>query len=90
VTPALGYDLLVNAKANGVRVDIVNIMAMEFWATSPSWGDAVVNASLSTLKQLAEIWPEKTDAELKKMLGGKTLIPFRICCKIPFGHNSKF
>ena len=38
LTPGLGVDLLKNAAANNVRVDIVNAMAMEFWATSADWG----------------------------------------------------
>jgi hypothetical protein len=63
-------DLLKNAKANGVRVDIVNAMAMEFWALSTDWGDAVVNCSIHTLIQMQEIWPEKSEVEIKKMLGG--------------------
>jgi len=74
VTPSLGYDVLVNAKSNGVRVDLVNIMAMEFPSSMPSWGDAVISAAVATLGQLKEIWPEKSDAELKAMLGVTPMI----------------
>jgi len=74
VTPSLGVDVLVNAKRNGVRVDLVNIMAMEFPSRLPSWGDAVIGAAESTILQLKEIWPEKSDAEVKRMLGVTPMI----------------
>lgn len=69
LTPALGVDLLRNAKQNGVRVDIVNAMAMEFPKISPDFGDAVINVGIMVLQQMADIWPEKSSTELKKMLG---------------------
>lgn len=74
LTPALGVDLLKNAKQNGVRVDIVNGMTMEFPKMSPDFGDAVINASIMVLGQMKEIWPEKSDAELKQMLGVTPMI----------------
>jgi hypothetical protein len=75
LTPILGVDVLRNAKANGVRVDLVNPMAMEFGSSRTNWGDAVIAAAESTLRQLrTEIWPEKSDAELKRMLGVTPMI----------------
>ncbi|MBP2476914.1 hypothetical protein JOF53_005786 [Crossiella equi] len=74
LTPALGVDLLKNAKANGVRVDLVNPMTMEFGTSRPDWGDAVITAAESTLRQMAEIWPEKSDADRKRMLGVTPMI----------------
>jgi hypothetical protein len=70
LTPGpLGVDLLKHAKSNGVRVDTVNAMAMEYPKISPDFGDSVINVGISVLGQMKEIWPEKTDAELRKMLG---------------------
>lgn len=74
LTPALGVDLLKNAKDNGVRVDIVNAMTMEFPKISPDFGDAVINASKMVLEQMSEIWPEKSASELKRMLGVTPMI----------------
>ena len=74
LTPQLGVDVLKNAKQNGVRVDIVNPMAMEFGTISPDYGDAVINAAKAVLVQMKEIWPEKSDADLKKMLGVTPMI----------------
>ncbi|OLB79652.1 MAG: hypothetical protein AUI14_09665 [Actinobacteria bacterium 13_2_20CM_2_71_6] len=73
LTPALGTDLLSNAKANGVNVGIVNPMTMDF-GSSKEWGDAVIAASQATLNQMAQIWPEKTSATLHRMLGVTPMI----------------
>jgi len=69
VTPQLGVDVLINAKSNGVRVDIVNAMAMEYPKISEDFADSVINVGIMTLLQMREIWPEKSVSELKKMLG---------------------
>lgn len=74
LTPSLGVDLLKNAKQNGVRVDIVNAMTMEFPKQSPDFGDAVINAAQMVVEQMKEIWPEKSEADLKRMLGVTPMI----------------
>jgi chitodextrinase len=74
LTPQLGFDLLVNAKANGVDVGIVNPMTMEFGSSRADWGDAVIAAANATLGQMAQIWPEKTDAQRRRMLGVTPMI----------------
>ncbi|HET8661343.1 MAG TPA: fibronectin type III domain-containing protein [Micromonosporaceae bacterium] len=74
LNPALGVDVLTNAKANGVNVEIVNPMTMEFGSSRPDWGDAVIAAANSTLAQMAQIWPEKTDAQRRRMLGVTPMI----------------
>jgi hypothetical protein len=74
LTPQLGVDVLTNAKANGVNVGIVNPMTMEFGSSRPDWGDAVIAAANATLTQMAQIWPEKTDAQRKRMLGVTPMI----------------
>lgn len=74
LNPALGVDTLISAKQHGVRVDVVNAMTMEFPSSQPSWGDAVISAANSTLYQMKEIWPEKSDQELRSMLGVTPMI----------------
>jgi hypothetical protein len=74
LNPQLGVDVLTNAKANGVNVGIVNPMTMEFGSSRPDWGDAVIAAANATLTQMAQIWPEKTDAQRKRMLGVTPMI----------------
>src|SRR6266536_1345709 len=73
LTPALGVDLLKNAKSNGVDVGIVNPMTMDF-GSSKEWGDAVISAADATLGQMAQIWPEKTSSALHRMLGVTPMI----------------
>lgn len=74
LTPALGTDVLIHAKGKGVRVDIVNAMTMEYGASSPDFGDSVINTAKSVLRQMAEIYPEKSQTELKQMLGVTPMI----------------
>jgi hypothetical protein len=75
LTPALGVDVLTNAKSNGVNVGIVNPMTMDFGQPSTgTWGDAVISAAQSTLNQMAQIWPEKTAAQRARMLGVTPMI----------------
>jgi len=69
VTPQLGVAVLESARDNGVHVDIVNPMTMEFGGPSPDYGDQIIGAAKSTLRQMKAIWPQKTDGELRRMLG---------------------
>lgn len=60
-------DVLKDAAAKGVTV-LVNPMLMNFGYTG-NWGDAMVNAANATLGQMRAIWPSKSDAQLKALLG---------------------
>ncbi|RWR98538.1 hypothetical protein B4U79_02251, partial [Dinothrombium tinctorium] len=74
LTPILGVEVLKKAKENGLEVDIVNPMTMEFSSHLPKWGEAVISASKATLAQMKNVWPEKSDAEIRKMLGVTPMI----------------
>lgn len=52
-----GIDLLKQAKADGVKVDVVNIMAMDYGpsADSGDMGKDAINAAVSTIQQLKAI-----------------------------------
>ncbi|WP_243794253.1 chitinase [Saccharopolyspora gloriosae] len=68
------YSLQVLQSAAAHQVDVlVNPMAMEFGSTKP-WGDAVIAASESVLRQMKEIWPDLSDADLKARLGVTPMI----------------
>jgi chitinase len=67
--------VLQDAAAKGVDV-VVNPMLMNFGYTG-DWGDAMVDAAEATLGQMAEIWPNLSDAERKARLGLTPMI----------GHN---
>ncbi|MPZ85680.1 MAG: glycosyl hydrolase [Actinophytocola sp.] len=63
--------VLRSAAAHGVDV-LVNPMTMEFGTSRPSWGDAVIAAAESTLRQMREIWPN--DPNLTSRLGVTPMI----------------
>jgi chitinase len=52
-----GIDLLKQAKADGVKIDVVNIMAMDYGsgADSGDMGKDAINAAVSTIQQLKSI-----------------------------------
>jgi hypothetical protein len=59
--------ILQDAAQRGLNV-LVNPMVMDFGYTG-DWGQAMVSAANATLGQLRTIWPSKSDAQLKAMLG---------------------
>jgi chitinase len=59
--------ILQDAASRGLNVT-VNPMLMDF-GYSGSWGDAIISAANATLGQMKQIWPGKSDADLKRMLG---------------------
>jgi hypothetical protein len=69
LNPALGTGVLTSAKANGVNVGTVNPMTMDYGLSVPDFGDSVIMAAGKVLEQLAVIWPERSDAQRKAMLG---------------------
>jgi hypothetical protein len=50
-----GLNLLSNAKSNGVQVDIVNVMAMDYGSCNIDMGQAAINAASNTRDQLATL-----------------------------------
>jgi hypothetical protein len=59
--------ILQDAASRGLNV-VVNPMLMDFGYTG-SWGDAIISAANATIGQLKTIWPGKSDAQIKGMLG---------------------
>lgn len=49
-------------------------MTMEFGGPSPDYGSQVIGAAKSVLKQMKAVWPEKSDGEIKRMLGVTPMI----------------
>jgi len=50
-----GTNLLSNAKANGVRVDVVNVMAMDYGSCGIDMGAAATGAASGTRNQIANL-----------------------------------
>jgi hypothetical protein len=59
--------ILQDAASRGLNVT-VNPMLMDFGYTG-DWGSAIISAANATLAQMKQIWPSKSDADLKRMLG---------------------
>ena len=72
---ASGLAVLQNALANGVRVDIVNIMVFDYYdRVTTDMGAAALTAAQGLFDQLKALYPAKTTAELWSMVG-LTLLP---------------
>ena len=70
-----GLAILQNAIANGTHVDVVNIMAFDYYdRVTKDMGTAAVNAANGTIAQLHALYPAKTPAQLNAMVG-ITLMP---------------
>jgi hypothetical protein len=72
---ASGLAVLQNAIANGVRVDIVNIMTFDYYdRVTTDMGAAAISAAQGLFNQLHTLYPAKTPAQLWAMQGN-TLLP---------------
>jgi hypothetical protein len=72
---ASGLAVLQNAVANGVRVDIVNIMTFDYYdRVTTDMGAAAISAAQGLFAQLRTLFPAKSDAELWAMQGN-TIMP---------------
>jgi hypothetical protein len=60
---ANGFAVLKSARDNGINVDLVNIMAMDYNRASGNYGDFAVQAAQSTFSQIKSLWPALTDAQ---------------------------
>lgn len=58
---------------NGVRVGVVNVMAMDYYDSSLNYngrmGDYAIQAARATRAQLARLYPSRSDAALWRMVG---------------------
>ena len=70
--PANAIDMLKNAIANGVNVNVVNMMTMDYYTSLPagkSWGQIACDISESVKTQLQSLYPSKSEIDLYKMIG---------------------
>ena len=67
---ATGKAILENAKANGVRIDIVQPMVFDYYdRTTTDMGTAAINAVSGLRTYLEGLLPGKTDAQYWSMIG---------------------
>jgi hypothetical protein len=65
---ANGLNVVTAAKNAGVTLDVVNLMAMDYYQ-STDYGDAAVQAATNVEGQLKSLYPGRTDAQLWAMIG---------------------
>jgi chitinase len=65
----VSLDLLRNARTNGVKVGIVNIMTMDYFSGPLDMGKTAIQAARSTFAQIKPIFAEKSDSEVWEMIG---------------------
>ncbi|HET6211548.1 MAG TPA: cellulose binding domain-containing protein [Micromonosporaceae bacterium] len=63
-----GLNIVRSARDAGVNLDMVNVMAMDYYRDGDR-GDFAVQAARSTFSQLKSLFPGKTDAQLWRMVG---------------------
>ncbi|WP_405764848.1 chitinase [Actinacidiphila glaucinigra] len=63
-----GLGVVRSARDAGVNLDVVNIMAMDYYR-SADYGDAAIQAANSTFAQLKSLYPGKSDAQVWAMVG---------------------
>lgn len=73
-----GLGVVRAARDNGVEVELVNVMAMDYFDPSLDYrnkmGDYAIQAATATRDQLATLYPGRSDAELWKMVGVTPMI----------------
>jgi hypothetical protein len=68
-----GLNVVKSARDAGVALDVVNVMAMDYYR-STDYGDAAVQAAQSTFTQLKSLYPGRTDAQVWRMVGVTPMI----------------
>jgi hypothetical protein len=63
-----GLNVVRSARDAGVNVDLVNVMAMDYYRNG-DYGQFAVDAANSTFNQLKSLYPGRTDAQVWKMVG---------------------
>ena len=63
-----GINVVRSARDAGVNVDLVNVMAMDYYR-SGDYGDFAVAAANSTFAQVKSLYSGRTDAQVWKMVG---------------------
>ncbi|GAA5177780.1 hypothetical protein GCM10023322_03310 [Rugosimonospora acidiphila] len=63
-----GVNVVTAAKNAGVNLDVVNVMAMDYYQNG-DYGAFALQAAQSTFNQLKSLYPTKTTAQLWRMVG---------------------
>jgi chitinase len=72
--PSEALTVVRSANAAGVKVSMVNIMAMDYGNASTAMGSLAIQAANATFNQIKPIFTGKTDAQLWAMIGVTPMI----------------
>lgn len=64
-----GLNVVRSAINNGVKLDLVNVMAMDYQRPTGDYGDFAVQAARSTFSQLKTLFPGLSDAQVWRLVG---------------------
>lgn len=71
---ANGLNVVTSTINAGVNIDIVNVMAMDYYQNGTDYGQAALQAAQATHDQLKSLLPAKSDAQLWAMVGVTPMI----------------
>ena len=69
-----GLGVLTDSVSGGLRVDVVNIMTMNYGIPLRTMGQAAIDAATSTARQLADVFPTLTAAQRLSLVGVTPMI----------------
>ncbi|MDP9124828.1 MAG: RICIN domain-containing protein [Pseudomonadota bacterium] len=69
-----GLAVVKSANSAGVKVSMINVMAMDYGSASSAMGDLAISAANGTFNQIKGVFTGKTDAQLWAMIGVTPMI----------------
>ncbi len=69
-----GLGVLNDSVAGGMRIDLVNVMAMDYGGANSAMGQSAIDAATNTAKQLSFLYPSMTDAARLSRVGVTPMI----------------
>jgi len=69
-----GLGVVQDTMTGKARIDLVNVMAMDYGGSNSAMGQAAINAGTATAKQMSVMWPSLTDAQRLANIGVTPMI----------------
>ncbi len=69
-----GLGVLHDSVAGGMRIDLVNVMAMDYGGDNTAMGQSAIDAATNTARQIAFLYPSLTDTQRLSRVGVTPMI----------------
>jgi len=69
-----GLGVVQDTMTGKARIDLVNVMAMDYGGSNSAMGQAAINAGTATAKQMSVMWPSLTDVQRLANIGVTPMI----------------